>query len=431
MRRFQLLIMILTILLVFNHSFLLGQTEWIKDYDVSPFLTMGEDGEWDDRYLTESSLIYDEVVGEYKLWYSAKQWGETGYRIGLATSTDMEHWEKHENNPVMYPSPAGNSDDWVVMDPSVIYEDSIYKMWYSGKNSSNVWSCNYAESEDGIEWVRPEGVNPVLEDGDAGEWDNGFVGYNTVVRVDGTYFMYYSGAATMDANNEIGLATSSDGINFNKFANNPVISPGDAWDVAIFPEAVIYDGDRFHLWYGGEGGGSPFATGYAWSLDGFRWTKHELPVLENGDPETWDDLGAWPGSVILEDSTFHMIYESGAFDTGVEFGLAHSIIPPVVGTVNQNSIPQNFRLNQNYPNPFNPSTTIGYIIPELADVNLTIYDITGQEIYSVNSPHHPVGYHDIKWNGMDKDGLSVRTGVYFARLTAGSFSQTIKMVYMK
>ncbi len=43
----------------------------------------------------------------------------------------------------------------------------------------------------------------------------------------------------------------------------------------------------------------------------------------------------------------------------------------------------------------------------------------------------PAGNYKVQWNGVDHSGDQVSTGVYFARLAAGSFSQTIKMVYLR
>ncbi len=84
-----------------------------------------------------------------------------------------------------------------------------------------------------------------------------------------------------------------------------------------------------------------------------------------------------------------------------------------------------------YPNPFNPSITISYALPENMDIKLFIYDITGREVVSLVDGQQITGYHDIQWNGIDSFGNSVSTGVYFARLEAGSYSQSIKIVYLK
>jgi cyanophycinase len=100
-------------------------------------------------------------------------------------------------------------------------------------------------------------------------------------------------------------------------------------------------------------------------------------------------------------------------------------------------IEKNFVLHQNYPNPFNPVTTIKFAIPKSVETlhastgsatatSLRIYDVLGREVaVLVNSEKSP-GTYEIKW---DASGLS--SGIYFYRLTAGSFIETRKMLLLR
>ncbi len=94
-------------------------------------------------------------------------------------------------------------------------------------------------------------------------------------------------------------------------------------------------------------------------------------------------------------------------------------------------IPDSYSLQQNYPNPFNPSTSIRYGLPENADANLVIYDILGRVRQEWNYSGQNAGWHEVTWNGTDKFGNTLGAGVYFARLVAGEYSQTVKMVYLR
>lgn len=94
-------------------------------------------------------------------------------------------------------------------------------------------------------------------------------------------------------------------------------------------------------------------------------------------------------------------------------------------------IPTAFKLAQNYPNPFNPTTTISYDLPEQADVTLTVYDMKGREVMTLMNREQSAGHYKIQWSGVDGSGNPVNTGVYFARLQAGDYTQTIKMVYLR
>ncbi len=88
-------------------------------------------------------------------------------------------------------------------------------------------------------------------------------------------------------------------------------------------------------------------------------------------------------------------------------------------------------LSQNFPNPFNPSTTIRYGLPEMSDVRIDIYDVAGREVMSVNQHSQQAGWHDLQWNGIDNSGVEVAAGMYFTRLQSGSYTKTIKMLYLK
>ena len=94
-------------------------------------------------------------------------------------------------------------------------------------------------------------------------------------------------------------------------------------------------------------------------------------------------------------------------------------------------MPKTFALHQNYPNPFNPSTTLRYGLPEDASVSLVIYDIRGNTVRTIDSGSQVAGWYEHIWNGIDDAGQPVSTGLYLTRLRAGSYSKTIKMLYLK
>ncbi|MFZ1683289.1 MAG: T9SS type A sorting domain-containing protein [Candidatus Zixiibacteriota bacterium] len=87
--------------------------------------------------------------------------------------------------------------------------------------------------------------------------------------------------------------------------------------------------------------------------------------------------------------------------------------------------PANFALKQNYPNPFNPTTTISFALPTAAQYTLTIYNVTGQSVAEFTGSAQ-AGNVDIVWNATNN-----ASGVYFYKLSAGSFTATKKMVLLK
>jgi hypothetical protein len=101
---------------------------------------------------------------------------------------------------------------------------------------------------------------------------------------------------------------------------------------------------------------------------------------------------------------------------------------PVDGTPS----PQAFALRQNVPNPFNPTTTITYDVPAGgAKVSIRVYDAAGRLVRALVEEQRPAGTHATTWDGRDQFGSQVSSGVYFYRMTAGSFVESRRMVLLK
>jgi CubicO group peptidase (beta-lactamase class C family) len=92
---------------------------------------------------------------------------------------------------------------------------------------------------------------------------------------------------------------------------------------------------------------------------------------------------------------------------------------------------EHFSLIQNYPNPFNPVTAIQFSVPKDSYVNLKIFNILGKEVATLISGDVSAGYHKVIWNGRDKTGKPLSSGMYFSRMESGSFSVVKKMVLLK
>jgi len=106
-------------------------------------------------------------------------------------------------------------------------------------------------------------------------------------------------------------------------------------------------------------------------------------------------------------------------------------ISELVGNSNiTQSVPKSYVLYQNYPNPFNPSTVIQFTIPVgdayMRPVQLKIYDILGKEVATLVNGEISAGKHEVEWNA-----TNFPSGVYFYKLTVGSFTETKKMLMIK
>ena len=98
--------------------------------------------------------------------------------------------------------------------------------------------------------------------------------------------------------------------------------------------------------------------------------------------------------------------------------------------------PKETALLANYPNPFNPETWIPYQLSKPVDVTLTIYDIKGSVVRTLDLGHQRAGVYQNRsraayWDGRNAVGEKVASGLYFYTLTAGDFSATRKMLIRK
>ena len=98
--------------------------------------------------------------------------------------------------------------------------------------------------------------------------------------------------------------------------------------------------------------------------------------------------------------------------------------------------PETTVLLQNYPNPFNPETWIPYQLSEAADVSITLYDVTGNVVRSLNLGHQPAGYYRSRsqaayWDGKNILNEKVASGIYFYQIQAGQFSATRRLLILK
>lgn len=85
-----------------------------------------------------------------------------------------------------------------------------------------------------------------------------------------------------------------------------------------------------------------------------------------------------------------------------------------------------YELAQNYPNPFNSQTNFTFSIPAADHVSLKVFDLTGREVATVANDVFSAGSHTISWNAN-----ALPTGVYMYTMTSGSFSQTMKLLFLK
>jgi hypothetical protein len=320
-----------------------------------------------------------------------------------------------------------------IANASVIFVEDTFHLWYSGVDAFHDNRIGHAISLDGINWNK-DPANPVLDLGDPGSLDDHELIHPFVMYAYNQYWMYYNGHD--GTTQRIVLATSTNKVDWDRYYLNPILSPGpEDWDsYELGPMCAVVYQDTFHMFYTGLDQDTTVRIGYAFSTDGYHYTKSaDNPVLDFGNPGQWDDAGVGLPYVILDEEDSLKMWYGGSDGILFQTGYATCYINPVSVEDNEEFLPTEFLLYQNYPNPFNPSTKIQFVISEFGFTSLKVYDVLGNEVATLVKKELPAGEYRIEFNG---EGL--KSGVYFYQLKvypanggAGSYIETKKMLMLK
>jgi hypothetical protein len=144
---------------------------------------------------------------------------------------------------------------------------------------------------------------------------------------------------------------------------------------------------------------------------------YQMPYNETA----WKELGLDGAGI----SSVHINSTSGKVFVGAKSGSIYTKNGPL--DVDQTGLlPGEFTLSQNYPNPFNPSTSIRFSLPAAGNVNLTVYNVLGQEVRKLIDGELMPGSYTVTFDGKD-----LSTGVYIYRLATKNASITKKMLMVK
>jgi predicted GH43/DUF377 family glycosyl hydrolase len=307
---------------------------WTK-YAGNPVVVTGTVGSWDSNRVGAPTVISDGMT--YKMWYGGMDAGGI-HSIGYATSINGITWTKYAGNPAL----TGTAGSWDanVASGDVVFDGATYHMWYFGADyiPNGIHAIGYATSTNGTTWTKYVS-NPIIITGTTGSWDSRFVLCPRVISDTGLYKMWYTG---MDSSGtwSIGYATSTNGISWMKHAGNPVLRTGStgSWDgrEVLCPE-VFLDGTTYRMWYTGQDANGFRRVGYATSPDGISWVKSASnPILSEGAPGSWEAHQVMHGIVLLEGDTYKLWYTGNRYDTisGRQIGYAvASVIPPITTVV--------------------------------------------------------------------------------------------------
>ena len=300
-------------------------------------------GAWDSG-STAAPIVWKEE-GRYFMLYQGWKEG-TGPRIfGLATSDDGLKWEKHSKNPVMTPSP-GQWDQGGFECGCVLKIDDYYRLYYSGHNGDGKLRIGMANSTNLIEWEKHD-QNPIMDSDPQISWESKGVAFPAVVRDSRGYTMIYGAYGPNSM--ELGVATSSDGIAWNKHPHNPILpqrgwweSPDcKYWDAGIEVHQTFATGDFYVTLYEGFGKPYRYNIGVAYSPDGIVWARSpENPLFPLTGPNVRQDMSVVHPMLLIEDMLLYYVELEAAlgFSAAPHRICAARISPDVLNPLAQRSL---------------------------------------------------------------------------------------------
>ena len=179
---------------------------------------------WEGR-INRTCVI--KVNGVYKMYYTGQTEGFS--YIGLAESLDGIHFKRLQDEPIIVPEFP--YEGFSVMNPCVLYEDGVYKMWYSSGETYEPNFICYAESTDGIHFKKRK-TNPILMKKHKNWFERDRLGGCQVIHTeDMGYVMFYIGYENIETA-RICVARSENGItDWERSTLNPIIGPTkNEWD---------------------------------------------------------------------------------------------------------------------------------------------------------------------------------------------------------
>lgn len=325
--------------------------DWIEQWTVplrfdkhpaNPIYGPSKSGAWD-TWTNGVSIIPTDNGRKYRMYYC----GRKGAGIGFAEASvdDPLTWTEHPASPVLIP----RSDNWegdMLNQPRVVkVTETHWRMYYTGWGfpgpnlppaPGTPWAMGVADSFDGgTTWKRVQD-EPFMDRGDINSPDGGGACVPMVVRVGDQWMMWYTAAQVSPQGNQnihLCLATSRDGLRWDKHPGNPVLTDdfSDNAKRSVTSRCYVrHDDGVFRMWY--SFAKPNYKIFYAESLDGIAWERAPIgPVLNNGPIPAWDDVMVEYPEVQIVDGLFRLWfcgngfgsvgYATGKPETGVAVSL--------------------------------------------------------------------------------------------------------------
>lgn len=260
---------------------------------------------WDTLWAYHPSLI--SYKNTYYLFYTGRGiFGRGDDSIGLATSKDLKKWNKSKI-PILAPSKDG-WDSHFVSHCFVFKDKNRFYMLYDG-SSKKEWaeSIGLATSRDLLNWEKYE-KNPIFH-ASKFRWENTHVSRSSIFKENGFYYIFYSGH---DGKVErIGVAKGQTLLTLNRFLDTPILEVGKKgeWDEYFVDDPrVIKHKGRYIMFYTGSNKELTQRIGVATSDDLVHWKKYKKNPIVDTSPNGWDCQSIARSDIRLINGDYYIFY---------------------------------------------------------------------------------------------------------------------------
>ena len=258
-------------------------------------------------------LMYYSVPG-----YTEKNGTAHGWGVGIAESRDLRNWKRigevNTDPDAVYESKGFAAPCALVIDGKV---NLFYQTYGNGTNDA---IC-HAWSTDGIHFTRNK-TNPIFHPG--GNWNCGRAIDAEVISFKGQYFLYYATRDAKFKIQMQGVAVAPGNTSFardewtNLSTNGPMLKPELPWERdCIEAASVINKNGELFMFYAGGYNNAPQQIGVAKSSDGINWTRlSDKPFIPNGNPEDWNSSESGHPHIFANPNGEDYLFFQGNNDNG-------------------------------------------------------------------------------------------------------------------
>ncbi len=243
----------------------------------APIVARGnERTDWDRQYTDPGAVFYHE--GKFHMFRNGFVGWPASVQIGYLVSDDGINWIEPQDEPVLRSEEVPYAKTAALASSAIVLDDGTWALyfytWNTGSGASGKGAIGRATADNPLgPWTVD--ADPVLLPGAEDAWDGESISAPQIVKTEDGYLLYFTGY-DKERTQQIGVATSTDGIVWEKYAQNPILTVDAEWEgMHVHHARVVHTANQYVLVYRGSGNNQDsMGLGLAVSDDGFSWTKY-------------------------------------------------------------------------------------------------------------------------------------------------------------